>query len=419
MSPHAPSLHESPPLEADGPRPLKGIRVLDLSRVLAGPWAGQMLADYGADVLKVERPGTGDDTRTWGPPWWGEGETRVAAYFICANRGKRSVAIDLASAAGLQQVRELALEADVLIENYKVGQLAKYGLDAVSLQAINPRLIYCSITGYGQTGPLSHKAGYDFAIQAEAGLMSITGEPDGEPQKVGVAVTDLMTGLYATTAVLAALHERGRTGLGRVIDASLFDVQVAMLANQGANQLIGEKTPHRMGNAHPNIVPYQVFPTHDGHMVLAVGNDGQFARLCDAVGQPALSRDARFSTNPARVEHRQALVPLITGWTLQRSTAEWVKLLSKAGVPCSPILDIAQVMEHPHTLAREMRLQPKDANTPPMIANPMLMDGQRVVADLPPPALNADATNLYYYHSRIYTATGISYHLIGLVCAVA
>jgi crotonobetainyl-CoA:carnitine CoA-transferase CaiB-like acyl-CoA transferase len=368
---------------------LAGIRVLDLSRVLAGPWAGQILADYGAEVLKVERPGTGDDTRSWGPPWWGEGEARVAAYFVCANRGKRSVAIDLASEAGSQQVRELAREADILIENYKVGQLAKYGLDARSLQAINPRLIYCSITGYGQTGPLSHKAGYDFAIQAEAGLMSITGEPDGEPQKVGVAVTDLMTGVYATSAILAALHERDRTGRGRVIDASLFDVQVAMLANQGANQLIGGTTPQRMGNAHPNIVPYQVFPTRDGHMVLAVGNDGQFVRLCEAAGHPALARDQRFTSNPQRVEHRAALIPLITRWTLQRDTADWVALLKAAGVPCSPILNVAEVMEHPHTLARELRLQAQDANTPPMVAQPMLMDGQRLVADLAPPALNA------------------------------
>lgn len=376
-------------MTAETPRPLAGIRVLDLSRVLAGPWAGQILADYGAEVLKVERPGTGDDTRSWGPPWWGEGEARVAAYFVCANRGKRSVAIDLASEAGSQQVRELAREADILIENYKVGQLAKYGLDARSLQAINPRLIYCSITGYGQTGPLSHKAGYDFAIQAEAGLMSITGEPDGEPQKVGVAVTDLMTGVYATTAILAALHERDRTGRGRVIDASLFDVQVAMLANQGANQLIGGTTPQRMGNAHPNIVPYQVFPTRDGHMVLAVGNDGQFVRLCEAAGHPALARDQRFTSNPQRVEHRAALIPLITQWTLQRDTADWVALLKAAGVPCSPILNVAEVMEHPHTLARELRLQAQDANTPPMVAQPMLMDGQRLVADLAPPALNA------------------------------
>lgn len=383
--------NDQPPEGASGPapRPLAGVRVLDLSRVLAGPWAGQLLADYGAEVLKVERPGAGDDTRSWGPPWWGEGADRVAAYFVCANRGKRSVTIDIASPEGIQTVRELAREADILIENYKVGQLAKYGLDATSLQAINPRLIYCSITGYGQNGPLAHKAGYDFAIQAEAGLMSITGNKGEEPQKVGVAVTDLMTGVYATTAILAALHERARTGQGRHIDAALFDVQVAMLANQGANQLIGHKTPTRMGNAHPNIVPYQVFPTRDGHMVLAVGNDGQFAKFCDACDQPKVSRDARFSTNPARVEHRATLVPLLTGWTLQRDTADWVQRLDVAGVPCSPILDIAQVMEHPHVAARGLRLQPRHVSEPPMIANPMVMDGQRPVAELPPPVLGA------------------------------
>jgi crotonobetainyl-CoA:carnitine CoA-transferase CaiB-like acyl-CoA transferase len=270
-----------------------------------------------------------------------------------------------------------------------VGQLAKYGLDATSLQAINPRLIYCSITGYGQNGPLAHKAGYDFAIQAEGGLMSITGNQGEEPQKVGVAVTDLMTGVYATTAILAALHERGRTGKGRHIDAALFDVQVAMLANQASNQLIGHKTPTRMGNAHPNIVPYQVFPTRDGHMVLAVGNDGQFARFCEACDHPEVSRDERFSTNPARVEHRATLVPLLTGWTLQRDTADWVQRLDAAGVPCSPILDIAQVMAHPHVAARGLRTRPESATVPPMIANPMVLDGQRPVADLPPPALGA------------------------------
>ena len=402
MSPHTPPLRGSLPPEgadpawggpapdrmnATPPRPLAGVRVLDLSRVLAGPWAGQLLADYGAEVLKVERPGAGDDTRSWGPPWWGEGDQKVAAYFICANRGKRSVTIDIASPEGIQVVRELAREADILIENYKVGQLAKYGLDATSLQAINPRLIYCSITGYGQNGPLAHKAGYDFAIQAEAGLMSVTGNKGEEPQKVGVAVTDLMTGVYATTAILAALHERGLTGKGRHIDAALFDVQVAMLANQASNQLIGHKTPTRMGNAHPNIVPYQVFPTRDGHMVLAVGNDGQFARFCEACDHPEVSRDARFSTNPARVEHRTALVPLLSAWTLQRDTADWVQRLDVAGVPCSPILDIAQVMEHPHVAARGLRLQPGVDGEPPMIANPMLMDGRRPVAELPPPAL--------------------------------
>ncbi|MCY1166499.1 MAG: CaiB/BaiF CoA-transferase family protein [Pseudomonadota bacterium] len=371
------------------PHPLAGVRVLDLSRVLAGPWAGQLLADYGADVLKVERPGAGDDTRTWGPPWWGEGEKRVAAYFICANRGKRSVAIDIASPEGIQQVQALVRDADVLIENYKVGQLARYGLDAASLRAINPRLIYCSITGYGQNGPLSHKAGYDFAIQAEAGLMSITGEKGAEPQKVGVAVTDLMTGVYATTAILAALYERQQTGRGRTIDAALFDVQVAMLANQGSNQLIGNTTPTRMGNAHPNIVPYQVFPTRDGHMVLAVGNDGQFARFCEAAGQGLVSGDARYSTNPARVENRQSLVPMITGWTLQRDTSEWVRVLDSSGVPCSPILDITQVMAHPHVAARGMKLESSDQSVPPMVANPMLMDGVRPKADLPPPELGA------------------------------
>jgi len=371
-------------------RMLEGVRVLDLSRVLAGPWAGQMLADYGADVIKVERPGSGDDTRAWGPPWWGEGEQRVAAYFLCANRGKRSLAIDIASPEGIARVRELAQQADILIENYKVGQLARYGLDAASLQAINPGLIYCSITGYGQSGPLSHKAGYDFAVQAEGGLMSITGERGGEPQKVGVAVTDLMTGVYAVTAILAALHERARTGKGRVIDASLYDVQVAMLANQASNQLIGRTQPTRMGNAHPNIVPYQVFPTRDGHMVLAVGNDGQFARFCEAAGQPQVAADPRYASNPARVAHRAELVPLITAWTLLRTTAEWSGLLDRAAVPCSPILDIAQVMEHPHVRARGMVLDGADGAAPPTIANPMLFDGQRPVAPLAPPALDGD-----------------------------
>lgn len=385
----------APDTPPDGvPRPLAGVRVLDLSRVLAGPWAGQILADYGADVLKVERPGRGDDTRAWGPPWWGDGADRVAAYFLCANRGKRSVAIDMASVEGAQQVRELAREADVLIENYKVGQLAKYGLDAAALQALNPRLIYCSITGYGQTGPLAHKAGYDFAIQAEGGLMSITGEPAQDPQKVGVAVTDLMTGVYATTAILAALHERGHTGRGRVIDAALFDVQVAMLANQASNQLVGQTRPSRMGNAHPNIVPYQVFPTRDGHLVLAVGNDAQFARFCAVAGHPAVAQDPRFATNPARVGHRHALVPLLTGWTLARDTADWIRLLDAAGVPCAPILDVAQVLEHPQVQARGLTLPAHDGPhgpVPPMVAHPVLLDGQRPTAALPPPQLGQHA----------------------------
>jgi len=371
------------------PKPLAGVRVLDLSRVLAGPWAGQMLADYGADVIKVERPGVGDDTRTWGPPWWGEGDQRVAAYFLCANRGKRSIAVDIASAEGIAQIKQLAAEADVLIENYKVGQLAKYGLDAVSLQKLNPGLIYCSITGYGQQGPLSHKAGYDFAIQAEAGLMSVTGEKGGEPQKVGVAVTDLMTGVYATTAILAALYERNSSGLGRCIDASLFDVQVAMLANQASNELVGHTHPTRMGNAHPNIVPYQVFPTRDGHIVLAVGNDAQFERFCLAAGHPEVAADPAYKTNPARVQNRQTLVLTLTSWMMRLDTAEWGRLLDSANVPCSPILDVEQVMEHPHLLARGMKLTSSDPNVPPMIAQPMLMDGQRMTSELAPPALGA------------------------------
>ena len=372
----------------DMPRPLAGVRVLDLSRVLAGPWASQLLADYGADVLKVERPVTGDDTRSWGPPWWGLGSDRIAAYFVCANRGKRSISIDIASIEGRQQVCELARDADVLIENYKVGQLAGYGLDAASLQAINPRLIYCSITGYGQDGPLAHKAGYDFAIQAEGGLMSITGQKGGEPQKVGVAVTDLMVGVYATTAILASLLERQHSGRGRYIDAALFDVQVAMLANQASNQLIGKETPSRMGNAHPNIVPYQVFPTLDSYMVLAVGNDAQFMRFCEAAGHPEFSNDQRFKTNPARVENRQALVKAIAQWMIGRKTADWVLLLDRYAVPCAPILDVAQVMVHPQVAARGILMKPADASVPPMVANPMVLDGIRPLADLPPPHLD-------------------------------
>lgn len=368
------------------PRPLAGVRVLDLSRVLAGPWSSQILADYGADVLKVERPGSGDDTRAWGPPWWGEGVQRQSAYFICANRGKRSVAIDITRPEGIEQVRALARQADVLLENYKVGQLARYGLDAASLMPLNPRLIYCSITGYGQTGPLAAKAGYDFAIQAEAGLMSITGEPDGQPLKVGVAVVDLMTGLYATTAILAALYERSRTGRGRVLDVSLFDVGVAMLANQASNQLVGGATPQRLGNAHPNIVPYQAFATADGHLVLAVGNDQQFARFCEAAGHPEVAQDERFATNPARVRHRAELVPIVAGWLRQRPTAQWVQALDAAGVPCAPIHDLAQVMAHPHTRARALVL-PGDEHQPPMVAHPVRFDGQRPQAPLPPPTL--------------------------------
>ena len=370
-------------------RPLAGVKVLDLSRVLAGPWAGQLLADYGADVIKVERPGAGDDTRGWGPPWWGEGEAHKAAYYLCANRGKRSAALDIATPEGQAMVKSLAREADVLIENYRVGQLAKYGLDCARLHQLNPGLVYCSITGYGQTGPYAHRAGYDFAIQAQGGLMSITGNKGAEPQKVGVAVVDLMTGVYATTAILAALHERQHTGRGRHIDAALLDVQVAMLANQASNYLVSGTPPTRMGNAHPNIVPYQVFATEDGHLVLAVGNDAQFARACEVMGCAALARDERYTTNAGRVKHRAELVPELQRALLARSTLAWVDVFDAAGVPCSPILDIAQVFDDPHVRARGLRLA-ETADQAPGVLTPMRFDGQRPMAPCPPPSLDAD-----------------------------
>ncbi len=376
------------------PQPLRGVRVLDLSRVLAGPWSGQLLADYGADVIKVERPGSGDDTRGWGPPYFGDPAERMAAYYLSCNRGKRSVAVDIASAEGAAFVRELAREADVLIENYKVGQLARYGLDQPSLKLINPRLVYCSVTGYGQDGPYAHAAGYDFAIQATGGLMSVTGEKDGtpgsEPQKVGVAVADLFTGLYATTAILAALHEAERSGQGCHIDAALLDVQVAMLANQASNHLVGGGTPRRMGNAHVNIVPYQVLPTQDGHIVLAVGNDGQFARFCQLAGHAEVAQDPRYVTNTARLAHRETLVPLIAGWMLSRSTQGWCELLEPNAVPCAPILDLPQVFAHPQVVHRGLQTTLRDAQgrAVPQVANPMRFDGQRPLAPLPPPALD-------------------------------
>jgi crotonobetainyl-CoA:carnitine CoA-transferase CaiB-like acyl-CoA transferase len=371
------------------PKMLDGVRVLDLSRVLAGPWSGQLLADYGADVIKVERPDLGDDTRAWGPPYWGDPKDRMAAYYLSANRGKRSIAIDIATPEGAALVRQMAAEADVVLENYKVGQLARYGLDCASLQALNPRLVYCSITGYGQDGPYASAAGYDFAIQATGGLMSVTGEKDGtpgsQPQKVGVAVADLFTGVYATTAILAALIERGRTGVGRHIDAALLDTQVAMLANQGSNYLVGGKTPKRMGNAHINVVPYQVFATQDGHMVLAVGNDGQFARFCALAGDAALAQDPRFVTNAQRLGHRDELIPVLAGWMLKRTTAEWMALFEPNSVPCAPILELPDVFRHPQVVHRGMQVECGGA---PLVGTPMRFDGVRPVADLPPPHLD-------------------------------
>jgi crotonobetainyl-CoA:carnitine CoA-transferase CaiB-like acyl-CoA transferase len=340
---------------------LSGITVLDLSRVLAGPWCTQTLADLGAEVIKVERPGSGDDTRGWGPPFLADRdgrETGEAAYFLGANRNKRSITIDISTPDGQALVRRLAERSDVLVENFKVGDMARYGLDAASLRALNPRLVYCSITGFGQTGPYRDRAGYDYAIQAMGGLMSITGErddlPGGGPQKVGVAVADLFTGLYATVAILAALRHRDATGEGQVIDMALLDTQVAMLANLGANYLVTRQAPRRAGNAHQNIVPYQVFAVADGHIILAVGNDGQFARFCAVAGQAALAEDPRFATNAARVRNRAVLVPMLEAVLRGRAKADWLASLEAAKVPCGSINDLAEVFADPQVRERGM-----------------------------------------------------------------
>lgn len=380
----------------NSPTALQGLKVLDLSRVLAGPWAGQILGDLGADVVKVERPGPGDDTRSWGPPWVPRAdgsESRQAAYFQCANRNKRSVAIDLATSEGQALVRELAGQADVVLENFKVGGLTAYGLDHESLLALNPRLVYCSITGFGQTGPYAPRAGYDFLIQGMGGLMSLTGRSDAEegagPQKVGVALVDIMTGLYATIAVLAALQHRDRTGQGQHIDMALLDVQVATLANQAANYLTSGKAPQRMGNAHPNIVPYQDFPTADGDMILAIGNDGQFGKFCAVAGRPEWAADERFATNPARVAHRQVLIPLLRQATVMKTTAEWITALEAAGVPCGPINRLPEVFNDPQVQARELRL---DLSHPafgsvPLVASPIRLSATPVQYRQAPPTL--------------------------------
>ncbi|WP_370280082.1 CaiB/BaiF CoA transferase family protein [Pontibacterium sp.] len=338
---------------------LSHIRVLDLSRVLAGPWAGQMLADFGAEVIKVERPGFGDDTRGWGPPFFSdnEGNPTEAAYFHAANRNKRSVAIDIASEAGQNLIREMVKQCDVVLENFKVGCLAKYGLDYVSLKQINPAIVYCSITGFGQDGPYAQRAGYDFMIQGMGGLMSVTGEPEGMPMKVGVALADVMTGLYAANAVQAALLNRAETGKGQYIDLSLLDVQVATLANQAMNFLASGESPARLGNAHPNIVPYQAFATTDGHIILAVGNDKQFRTFCEIGGNPALGENPAFATNRKRVENRADLIPHVAEMMAKQSTNWWLEQLSAACVPCGPINTIEQVFADPQVQHREMQVE--------------------------------------------------------------
>ena len=371
------------------PGPLSHVRVLELSRVLAGPWAAQTLADLGADVIKVERPGAGDDTRAWGPPWAGE----ESAYFLSANRGKRSITIDFERPEGQELVRKLAAQADVVIENFKVGGLVKYGLDYESLKAVNPGLVYCSITGFGQDGPYAKRAGYDFMIQGMGGLMSITGQPDGEagggPVKVGVAVTDVFTGLYATIGVLGALAHRDRTGEGQWVNLALLDVQVAVLANQAMNYLVGGKAPQRLGNAHPNIVPYQAFATLDGHIILAVGNDGQFAKFCQVAGHPELAQDPRYATNPARVANRKELVPILERLLEQRTSRDWLSALEAVGVPCGPINDVSQVFADPHVQARNIHqdLPHPSAGTVPTVASPIRYSATPIEHTVAPPTL--------------------------------
>lgn len=375
---------------------LSHIRVLDLSRVLAGPWCGQILGDLGAEVIKVERPGTGDDTRHWGPPYIKDAEgneSREAAYFQSANRNKQSLTLDFTQPEGQRLVRELVAQCDVLLENFKVGGLAAYGLDYESLKTINPRLIYCSITGFGQTGPYAKRAGYDFMIQGLGGLMSLTGRPEGEegagPVKVGVALTDILTGLYATVGVLAALNQREQSGIGQHIDVALLDVQVACLANQAMNYLATGVSPKRLGNAHPNIVPYQDFPSADGNFILAVGNDGQFRKFCEVAGIAGLADDPRYATNKARVANRAELIPQLRQATVFKTTAQWVELLEQAGVPCGPINDLQQVFADPQVLARGLRLDLPNSlgSDTPQVASPLRLSATPVAYRSAPPLL--------------------------------
>ena len=380
--------------------PLAGVRVLELARVLAGPWAGQLLADLGAEVIKVERPGSGDDTRAWGPPFvqGRNGEPLGSAYYHATNRGKRSIIADFDTQAGQDLVRALAREADVVIENFKLGGLKHFGLDYESLQAINPRLVYCSITGFGQTGPYAPRPGYDFLIQAMGGIMHITGEPEREPMKIGVAFADVFTGLYAAIAIEAALIERSRSGLGQHIDMSLLDVMVGVLANQALNYLVSGVSPRRMGNSHPNVVPYQVFPTADGHVVIAVGTDAQFLRLCEVLVLPELAADPRFQSNAGRVTARAELVASIAARTIRLTRAELLSALERAGVPTGPIHDIAEVFSDPQVVARAMRLElpapDAAAGTVPGVRTPITFSRTPLSYEQASPRLGADTEAL-------------------------
>lgn len=389
-------------MQKSPPAPLAGVKVLDLSRVLAGPWCGQMLADMGAEVIKVERPDKGDDTRQWGPPWLASqepGQRGESAYYLSANRGKRSVTVDISQPEGQKLVRELAAKSDVVIENFKVGGLKKYGLDYASLKTVNPALIYCSITGFGQQSPYAHRAGYDFMIQAMGGIMSLTGQPDdmpgGGPVKIGVAFTDIFTGLYAANGILAALYARDKQGAtrreGTHIDMALMDVQVGVLANQALNYLTSGKVPQRLGNAHPNIVPYQAFTTADGHMIVAVGNDGQFQRLCDVLERSELVHDERFATNGARVSHREQLIPELQAVLATRGTDEWLAALEAVGVPAGPINTLDRVFDDPHVKRRELKQELAHTRSASgkvdLVNNPIRFDGIQMSAQSAPPTL--------------------------------
>ncbi|CAM4408297.1 CoA transferase [Bordetella tumbae] len=378
------------------PPPLEGIRVLDLSRILAGPWCTQNLADLGADVIKVERPATGDDTRHWGPPYLKDGQgkdTSEAAYYLSTNRNKRSLEADIASPEGAALIRELVTHCDILVENFKVGGLRKYDLDYDSLNALNPRLIYCSVTGFGQDGPCATLPGYDFMIQGLGGLMSITGErddlPGGGPQKAGVAVTDIITGMYATVAILAAIQERHRSGLGQQLDIALLDCHVAMLANQNSNYFTSGNAPTRAGNAHQNVVPYQVFAASDGHLIVATGNESQYRAYCKAIGVPELGDDPRFATNRLRVTNRDVLVALLSDIMKQGPRDEWISKLEAAGVPCGPINNIAQTFAHPQAQARQLRreLPHPLGGTASVTASPLRFSASPVVYRNAPPML--------------------------------
>ena len=395
--------------------PLAGYKVLDMSRILAGPWAGQMLADLGADVIKIERPQVGDDTRHWGPPYLKDKQgnnTQDAAYFFCANRGKQSITVDITQPEGQEIIRQLACQCDVLIENYKVGGLAKYGLDHKSLGQLNPQLVYCSITGFGQTGPYAKQPGYDFLIQGMAGLMSLTGEPDdegGSPVKVGVAVSDLLTGLYAANAIQGALLERHQSGLGQHIDLALLDVQAAALANQASNYLIGGEIPQRLGNAHPNIVPYQAFATADGHIILAVGNQTQFERLCGALEQPQWLENKRYSSNSARVENRQELCGEISQLLQQRNSQDWLRLFEQQQIPCGPINNLEQAFSNPQLQARNMLVKIKEPRSGEiqLPANPINYSRTPLRYSSPPPELGNDTESILSHYLE-YSAMDIA-----------